>query len=104
MYLRHDELLFGISTYLLCNNKRQKVVSSKFDVLGLHTVKAMSQFDIKTETGVDSLKEGMPVIGLNALRAFLEANRKRPFQYTGLKQISETAEEDMSLSYAVSSP
>ena len=76
---------FGVSTYLLCNRKQQRIVSSKFNVLGLSTVKVASQFDIKTETGVESLKEGMPVIGLNALRAFLEAKRKRPFVHADLK-------------------
>ena len=75
---------FGVSTYLLCNRK-QSIVSSKFNVLGLSTIKVVSQFDIKTETGAVSLKEGMPVIGLNSLRAFLEAKHKRPFTCAALK-------------------
>ena len=83
---------FGVSTYLLCNAKNQRVVTSKFDVLGLSTIKVISQFDVRTETGVDSLNEEMVgVTGLNALQAFLEANRKRPFQYADLKRVSDAA-------------
>ena len=99
---------FGVSTYLLFNRKQQKIVSSKFNVVGLSTIKVTSQFDIKTETGVDRLKEGMPIIGLNALQAFLEAKRKRPFVCADLKRISEAAgeqwEETSSLGYATLSP
>lgn len=82
---------FGISTYLLCNRKQQSVVSSKLNVVGLTSIRVVSQFDIRTETGVDSLKEGMDVIGLGALRAFLEAKRKRPFMYADLKRVLEAA-------------
>ena len=84
---------FFVSTYLLCNRKQQRILSSKFQVLGLSTIKVISQFDMKTETGVASLKEVMAVIGLNALRAFLDAKRKRPFVYADLNRISEAADE-----------
>ena len=51
---------FGVSTCLPCNRKQHRIVSSKFNVLGLSTVKVASQFDIKTETGVNSLKKLCP--------------------------------------------
>ena len=79
---------FGISTHVL-SNKKQKTVTSKFDVLGLSTTKAVSQFDIKTETGIDSSKGEMPVVGSNALWVFLDAKRKRPFECADLKRISD---------------
>ena len=69
----------------------ETIVASKIDVLGLFTVKVVSQFDVKTETGVERLQEGMSVIGLNALNAFLDANRKQPFLHAELKRISEAA-------------
>ena len=82
---------FGVSTYLVGNSKLQSIVASKNDVLGLFTVIVVSQFDVKTETGVEHLQEGMSVIGLNALNAFLDANRKQPFLHAELKRISEAA-------------
>ena len=82
---------FGLSTCAV-SNRRQKAVTSRFCVLGCSTTKVVSQFDIKTKTGVTCLKEGMPVVGLNALKAFIEAKRARPFLYANLKQVMEGAE------------
>ena len=83
---------FGFSTYIV-SNRRQKGVASRFSVLRYSTIKVISQFDIKTETGITCLKEGMPVVvGLNALKAFIEAKRDRPFTYAGLKQVLEAIE------------
>ena len=63
---------FGLSTYIVANRKHQKAVTSKFNVLflGCSTTKVVSQFDINLQTLISSLKEGMPVAGLNALKAF----------------------------------
>ena len=83
---------FGVSTFVLSNRKQQSVVSSKFKVLGLSTVSVVSQFDIKTETGVGSLREGMWVTGLNGLRAFIEAKRSQPFMCADLKRVMTAAE------------
>lgn len=57
----------GFSTYVICNRKQQNVVSSKINSEGLFTVNRLSQFDVKTETGVEGLQNGMAVIGLGAL-------------------------------------
>mmetsp|Transcript_26237 Transcript_26237/g.40242 ORF Transcript_26237/g.40242 Transcript_26237/m.40242 type:complete len:136 (+) Transcript_26237:2164-2571(+) len=100
---------FSISTYLLCNKKQQSVVTSKYGVSGLSTIKVISQFDIKTETGVTSLDRGMAIIGLNALRVFLNVNRKRPFLYADLQRVLEAAdvhgqEETSDLEYPNLSP
>ena len=67
-------------------------MTSKFDGGGLSTTNAISQFDIKTETGVTNLEAGMKVIGLTALWAFLETKRRRPLLYADLKRALESAE------------
>ena len=83
---------FGLSTYIVANRKHQKDVTSRFSVLGCSTTKVVSQFDIKTETGITCLKGGMPVVGLNALRKFIEAKRATPFRCADLKWVMEGAE------------
>ena len=83
---------FGLSTYIVANRKHQKAVTSKFNVLGCSTIKVVSQFDINLETSISSLKEGMHVVGLNALKVFIEAKRARPFLYADLKRVMEGAE------------
>jgi hypothetical protein len=83
---------FGNSTYLLSNTNKVKTVASKFKILGISNVRIISQFDIKTEAGFASLERGMSVIGLNALRLFLDAKRRQPFMYADLKRFSDTAE------------
>ena len=83
---------FGLSTYIVANRKHQKAVTSKFNVLGCSTIKVVSQFDVNLETSISSLKEGMPVVGLNALKAFIEAKRARPFLYADLKRLMEAAD------------
>ena len=83
---------FGLSTHIVANRKHQKDVTSKFNVLGCSTIKVVSQFDINLETSISSLKEGMHVVGLNALRVFIEAKRARPFLYADLKRVMEAAE------------
>ena len=83
---------FGVSTFVLSNKKQQSAISSKFKVLGLSTVSIVSQFDVKTETGVEGLREGMRVIGLNGLQVFIEAKRSRPFMYADLKRVMTAAE------------
>ena len=83
---------FGLSTYIVANRKHQKVVTSKFNVLGCSTMKVVSQFDVNLETSISYLKEGMPVVVLNALKAFIEAKRARPFLCADLKRVMEGAE------------
>ena len=83
---------FGLSTHTVANRKHQKAVTSKFNVLGCSTIKVVSQFDVNLETSISSLKEGMQVVGLNALKAFIEAKRARPFLYADLKRVMEGAE------------
>ena len=83
---------FGLSTYIVANTKHQKDVTSKFNFLGCSNIKVVSQFDANLETSISSLKEGMHVVGLNALRAFIEAKRARPFLYADLKRVMEAAE------------
>ena len=83
---------FGLSTCVVANGKHQKAVTSKFNVLSCTTTKVVSQFDANLETSISSLKEGMPVVGLNALKAFIEAKHARPFLYADLKRVMEGAE------------
>jgi len=70
---------------------RHQYTETRFNVLGCSTIKVVSQFDI-LETSISSLKEEMHVVGLNALRAFIEAKRARPFLYVVLKRVMEAAE------------
>ena len=81
---------FGLSTHIVANH--QKAVTSKLNVLGCSTAKVVSQFDTNLETSISSLKEGMLVVGLNALKAFIEAKRARPFLRADLKRVMEGAE------------
>ena len=83
---------FGISTHIVADRKHQKAVASKFNVLGCTTAKVVSQFDANLETSVSSLKEGTPAVGLNALKAFIEAKCARPFLCADLKRVMEGAE------------
>ena len=83
---------FGLSTCIVANRKHQKAVTSKFNVLSCSTIKVVSQFDILLETSISSLKEGMHVVGLNALKAFIEAKRNRPFLHVDLKRVMEASE------------
>ena len=76
---------FDLSTHIVANRKHQKAVTSEFNVLGCSTTKVVSQFDVDLETLISSLKEGMHVVGLNALKAFIEAKRARPFLCADLK-------------------
>ena len=76
---------FGLSTCIVANRKHQKDVTSRFSVLGCSTIKAVSQFDTKTKTGIACPNEGMPLVGLNALREFIEAKRATPFRRAALK-------------------
>ena len=83
---------FDLSTHIVANRKHQKAVTSKFNVLGCSTIKVVSQFDTNLETSISSLKEGMHVVGLNALKAFIEAKCARPFLCADLKRVMEGAE------------
>lgn len=84
---------FGVSTYVLSNRKHQKIITAKLDMAGLFSVRVASGFDVKTETGVGGLTKGMKVVGLSALRAFLEAKRDRPFVYADLKRVLKHSED-----------
>ena len=83
---------FGLSTCIVANRKHQKAVTSKFNVLACSTMKVVSQFDINLETSISSLKEGMHVVGLNTLKAFIEAKHARPFLCADVKRVMEGAE------------
>ena len=78
---------FGLSTYLYSNRKARKAILNKCVLVGRHTLHPISQFDARLESGVTSLKEGMPIIGKNALRAFLEANSHRSFTHALLERV-----------------
>ena len=99
---------FGCSTHSHSNRKEWKVMLNKFGVIGHSTLNAISQFDVKTKTGVTCLKEGMPIIGTNALRTFIETNSHGSFTYMNLERIltavdianlKEQREETSSLGY-----
>ena len=78
---------FETSTYVVCNKKHQKDVAKKFNVVGYSTIKIVSQFDVKIETSVSSLHQSMRCVGLEGLRAYLDAKRAIPFHLAGLKMI-----------------
>lgn len=86
------ETEFGCSTYVYSNRKHQSAIQFKFNVIGHHSVRAISQFDMKIESGVTYLKEGMKIIGAKALRMFLEANSHRPLACMNLVQILEAVD------------
>ena len=85
------ECEFGLGAHVV-SDRRPKAVTSRFCVLGCSTAKVVSQFDTKTETGASCPKEGMHVAGVNALKAFIEAKRSRPFLCVDLKRVMEGAE------------
>lgn len=90
--LTEMETVHGVSTCFLSNRKDRRAVLSKHDVVGHSTLKIMSQFDVKTETGVSSLKEGMEVVNSNALRAFIDAKRARPFASAGWERVLQVSD------------
>ena len=79
---------FGLSTYLCVNRSQRKVILGKLRVVGHFTLHAISQFNVRTESGVSYLQEEMPVTGRNALRTFIENNSHRSFTYAQLRLIS----------------
>ena len=78
---------FGFSTYIYTNRKQWKAVLNKFNGIGHFTLNVTSQFDVKLESGITCLKEGMVILGKNALRTFLEANSHRCFAHANLERI-----------------
>lgn len=99
---------FGVSTHIVSNRKNQKAVMSKFNALGHSTTKVVSQFDVMTETGVTCLNEGVLVIGLNALKAFIDAKRNKPFALADVRRVMEAVTvaqaETSGMGYAALSP
>ena len=71
-------MTFGHVTYAHSNRKTQSAIKSKFNAVGHHTVRCISQFEMKVESGIKHLKEGMRIVGLKALITFLDANSHRP--------------------------
>ena len=78
---------FGLSAHLHSNRNTRKTILNKCVLVGHHTLHPISQFDARLESGVTSLREGMPIIGKNALRAFLEANSHRSFTHALLERV-----------------
>ena len=68
------ETVLGFSTYVHSNMKQRNAILSKCNVIGHSTLNPTSQFDVKIETGVTCLKEGMKILGKKALRTFLDIN------------------------------
>ena len=82
---------FGISNYVCTNTKHQRDVTSRYRTDGCSTVKVLSQFDVKVETSVSSLQEGMRIVGLGALSKYLDIKRTTPFQNADLRRVLEDA-------------
>jgi len=83
---------FGLSTHLCSNRSSGKAILEQCDIIGHFTIKRLSQFDTRLETAISCLDETMPVIGVNALRAFVSANNHRSFTYAELERISKAAD------------
>lgn len=78
---------FGLSTYLCSNRDARKAILNRCVLLGHHTLHPISQFDTRLESGVSGLQEGMRVVGLNALRTFLDVHCHRSFTHSSLKRV-----------------
>lgn len=78
---------FRFSTFICTNSKQRKVVLSKCITAERLTLHTSSQFDVRLESGQTCLREGMSVIGKNALRTFLEAQEHCSFSYASLDQV-----------------
>ena len=76
----------GFSTYVLCNHRSQNKITQRHSTAGHHTIKVISQFDVALETSITHFSGDMPVIGFNALKAFL-VSTKQPLWHSGLKQV-----------------
>lgn len=79
----------GRSTCVVSDKKHQEAIKKKFRVVGCHTIKCVSQFDVAVETAVTSLRQEMRVIGLKGLSACLNSKRTIPFHTAGLKAIED---------------
>ena len=86
------ETEFGFSTYVHSNTKRSSAISKKYEVVGHATINNISQFDVKIETGITCLMEGMKIVGTGALRTFLNINSHRPLMCLNLAQMLSAAE------------
>ena len=82
---------FGSSTHVCANTKYQKDVTSMCHTSGCSTIKVLSQFDVKLETSICSLDQGMTVVGLNALNVYIDEKRATPFQHADLKKVMDGA-------------
>ena len=83
---------FGCSSYVYSNRKGRSATLNKCNVIGHSTLKPISQFDIKIETGVTCLTEGIKTTGSHALRGFLCANSHPPLACMNLAQILSAAD------------
>ena len=57
------EMEFGFSAYIYSNGKQRSVIPNECTAIGYSTLNTVSQFDVKIETGVTCLKEGMKILG-----------------------------------------
>ena len=82
----------GVSTCALCNRKSPNPVKKKCSVLGHSTITLVSQFDIVTETGIECSEKDMRIVGIGALRAFLDGRSHQPFSCWNLHESLEATE------------
>lgn len=78
---------FGYGTFVCTNRKIVSAISKKFKTIGHFSCRNISQFDIKIDTGITHLKEGMKIIGKNALRTFLDVHSHLPLSCLNLEQL-----------------
>ena len=86
--MRHE---FGLSACVVANRNHQKDVTNEFRTVGCSTIKHVTQFDVKLETSISSLREGMRVVGLGALGAYLDNKRMARFQHADLRELLDSA-------------
>ncbi|KAG7356056.1 hypothetical protein IV203_000742 [Nitzschia inconspicua] len=85
-FMKHQ---LGYSTYILSNRRNQKEITKKYSTTGHSRIRVISQFDVALETSISCLSAWMCVIGIDALKTFLGANRDRPFAHARLKRVLE---------------
>ena len=61
----------GFSTYIASNNKTAPSITEKFPSNGHFKIRLATQFDVVLEANLFSFSSDMPVIGIDALRAFV---------------------------------
>ena len=83
----------GESTHPHSNTSSLVALSNALSTIGHFTIKAISQFDLCLETGIDGFLPHMKLVNVEGLRAHLDAHSSMPVKCVAFEQILEYADD-----------